>query len=300
MLQAMNKNITADFCIAIDFKKESEAPSRVFRALSDLIDSFHALDLDLIQSIDSKIEPVILLEDIEAGSIKTWLRYVLNEIDDEALKKIDWKPAVGKYLVKAKYFIVKFMEDKTEITDRVQLEKLNNDLLSLAQETDIKYIPAYTPLPPQKLLQNLERMTKATAYLIHEDKVKYLTREEETSFNLSFKIIPEIIEDILTRETIESNIDMILKVKKPDYLGESKWEFIHENKARPMKILDLDWLNDFQNRKFDVRPGDSIRAKVQIVTKYGYDLNVVSMNYSILKIIEVMPLLSHNQEQLFE
>jgi hypothetical protein len=163
----MGNSLTADFCIAIDFEKGSEAPSRVFRALSDIIDSFHALDKDLIQSIDSKIEPIILLEDIESGSIKTWLRYIFND---------------------------------------------------------------------------------------------------EASFNLQFKIVPELIEDLLTKERLEACMQMILKVKKPDYLGESKWEFKHENKTIPMKILDIDWLKAFQNREIDIRPGDSIRAEVQIIT----------------------------------
>ncbi len=60
-----NQNsITADFCIEIDFKKDSESPTRVFRTMSDLIDAFHAFDIDLVKSIDSKIEPVMMLEDI--------------------------------------------------------------------------------------------------------------------------------------------------------------------------------------------------------------------------------------------
>ena len=126
----MGNSLTADFCIAIDFEKGSEAPSRVFRALSYIIDSFHALDKDLIQSIDSKIEPIVLLEDIESGSIKTWLRYIFNELDDEALKKLDWKSIIGRYLVKAKYLIIKFLEDKTEITNRFQIEELNKNLLT--------------------------------------------------------------------------------------------------------------------------------------------------------------------------
>jgi|YNPBryulayer2012_1023412.scaffolds.fasta_scaffold08509_3 hypothetical protein len=295
----MENNLIADFCIAIDFEKGSEAPSRVFRALSDIIDSFHALDKDLIQSIDSKIEPIVLLEDIESGSIKTWLRYIFNELDDEALKKLDWKSIIGRYLVKAKYLIIKFLEDKTEITNRFQIEELNKNLLNLAQETNIKHIPAYTPLTTQALLQHLERMTKAVSYLTDKDKVKYITREDEASFNLHFKIVPELIEDILTKEKIESCITMILKVKKPDYLGESKWEFKHENKTIPMKILDSDWLKAFQNREIDIRPGDSIRAEVQIITKYGYDLNVVSITYNISKVLEVIPLTIHDQSPLF-
>ena len=294
----VNKDLTADFCITIDFKKESEAPSRIFRSLSHLIDSFHSFDLDLLQSIDAKIEPIILLEDIETGSIKTWLKYALTEVEDEALKQLDWKPAIGKYLVKAKYYVIKFLEDKTEITDRVQIEDLNKDLLKLANETDIKHIPAYAPLPTQKLLQHLEDFTAATSYLTHEDKAKYTTREDEASFNLGFSIIPEVIENILTREIIESNITLILKIKKPDYLGESQWELRYDNKIIPVKISDSIWLKDFQDRKVDVRPGDSIRAKVRITTKYGYDLNIVSISYNITEVVEVIPLTSHGQDFL--
>lgn len=292
--------LKADFCIEIDFKKESEAPSRVFRALSDLIDAFHSLDIDLAQSVDSQIEPILLLEDIQIGSIKTWLRYILNAVEDDALKNLDWKPAVGKYLVKAKYLMINFLSGKTEITDRKQIEYLNGELLKLAQDTNVRHIPAYSPLPPQKLLQHIEQMTLATTSLTEEDKVRYITKDEEIPFNLSFRIVPEAIEDLLTRETIESTLEMILKVKKPDYLGESKWEFRHENRTIHVKILDAEWLADFQTRKVDVRPGDSIRAKVRIITKYGYDFNVVSIHYEIKEVLAVIPFITLDQNSLFE
>jgi len=294
----MQNEQLVDFCIQIDFKKDSEAPSRVFRALSDLIDAFYSLDLDLVQSIDPKIKPIILLEDIEAGSVKTWLKYILKEVDDDALKKLDWKPAVGKYLVKGKYLLINFLEGKAQITDRNQLQELEKGLLQLAMETKMDHILAYTPLPPQKLIQNLERLTKATSHLLKEDKLSYITRDSETSFNLDFNIIPESIEDLITKEEIDATTQMILKVKKPDYLGESKWECKHENKTILVKISDTNWLNKFQNREVDVRPQDSIRAKVHITTKYGYDFNVVSINYDIIEILEVIPYSYPGQETL--
>ncbi len=57
------------------------------------------------------IETEILLEDIEAGSIKVWLRNALHAVEDEALKTLDWKPAVGKYLVRAKYAVIRWIDD---------------------------------------------------------------------------------------------------------------------------------------------------------------------------------------------
>ena len=64
-----------------------------------MIRALQGLDATLVGAIDTKIEPVMVLEEIESGSLIIWLRNILTAADDEALKKLDWKPAVGKYLV---------------------------------------------------------------------------------------------------------------------------------------------------------------------------------------------------------
>jgi hypothetical protein len=81
---------------------------------------------------------------------------------------------------------------------------------------------------------------------------------------------------------------LILKVKKPDYLGESMWDMKHENRTIKAKITDEGWLMDFQRREVDVRPGDALRAKVRMETKYGYDGEVVGIYYTIIEVVEVI------------
>ncbi len=107
----------ADFCIEIDFEKRTESPSRVFRTMTELIETFQSIDKVLVDSIDTRIEPVVIMEDIETGSLKTWLGYkivyMLDGVEDEALKSIDWKKQIGKYLVKGKYFIIDYTKNKT-------------------------------------------------------------------------------------------------------------------------------------------------------------------------------------------
>jgi hypothetical protein len=61
----------------------------VFAATHDFIRACEALDAELVQSIDANIETIMVLEDIQIGSIKTWLRTALNAIDDDALKDLD-------------------------------------------------------------------------------------------------------------------------------------------------------------------------------------------------------------------
>lgn len=284
-----NKNLKTDFCIEIDFQKGSESPSRVFRTMTELIETFQDIDNDLVQSIDEKLEPVIIIEDIEVGSLKTWLSSRIRDIDDEALKELDWKPIVGSYLVKGKYIILDFISGKTEITSREQVEQLESDLHNLAESTNVKQIPSYGPIHSQKLLSDMEKITSSLSHLNEKDKAKYITSEKVVEMNAKFKIVPEKIEELLTEEEIKSTASMILKVKKPDYLGESQWEFRHEKKSILAKILDAGWLKSFQKRKYDVRPGDSLRATVETIVKYGYDKEVVGIHRNILKVNEILP-----------
>ena len=62
-------------------------------------------------------------------------------------------------------------------------------------------------------------------------------------FNLEFELAPESIEDLVTKDKLMSQSEMILKVKKPDYLGESKWDFRHGGRSFPAKILHSECLN---------------------------------------------------------
>ena len=293
-------NKKADFCIEIDFEKGTPSPSRVFKTMTDLIEIFERIDKDLVQSIDTHIETIAIIEDIETGSLKAWLSNTLNAVEDDALKNIDWKPAVGKYLVRGKYLIINFLENKTQITNKEEIEKLEKDLLGLAKETDVMRLPAYYPIKRQNLLPDIESITRAVSSLDEKDKAIYITSENKTEINVNFNFVPEKIDELITKETItQKQAEMILKVKRPDYLGESQWEFRHGTQAIYAKIIDMEWLDEFQNRKHDVRPGDSLRTKVDITVKYGFDDEVVSINHNIVKVLKVVRAENNNQIGMF-
>jgi hypothetical protein len=285
----------ADFCLQIDFQKGSENPARIFTAMSNLISSLQQLDSDLIWSLDSGLQPILLLEDIQSGSIKTWLKQIIKSIDDDAIKELSWKKVVGGYLVKAKYCVINFLEGKTQITDSKDLIHLQNNLIGIAKETEIKTLPVYRPIPPQQLITDISRIQSAVNILGTRDTATYITQFNTASFNINLTIAPESIEDLITKETIKSETTIILKVKKPDYLGSSMWEFHFDDKAFPAKILDTDWLVGFQSRKIPVQPGDSLRVIVKTTVKYGHDNRVVGTVNEITKVIEVLPDLGDGQ-----
>lgn len=285
----------SDFGIKIDYQRGTENPERVFRAMTDLLESMKMIDQQLVKSIDSRIEPVMMLEDVETGSIIVWLRNLLEAAADDALKNLDWKPQVGKYLVKAKYALLNFMDKRIEISDKEELFALQKEIHDLAEETDVRQFPAYAPVTMPDLIGSVDSISSSLKHLKEQDKVYLLSagdgqgeQQEQQPFNLSFDIVPEDVESLVTKEEIINEITQTLQVKKPDYLGESMWEFRH-TKNFSAKILDEEWLKKFQNRKVDIRPGDSIKAKLKVKVKYGFDNKVISETYDIIEVLAVLP-----------
>lgn len=284
----------------IDFERGADSPSRVFRAMTGLIEAFESIDRELARSIDVKIEPVLILEDIEAGSIRTWLRTVLEAIEDDALKNLDWKPLIGKYLVRGKYLLIDFTKDRTTVTDRRELQEVSQKLLKAAEETNVKRIPHYQPITDVTLAHSVRRISEALEPLRAGDQVRYVTQEERATFNLEFRFAPDAIDDLLTTETITNRQAMILKVKRPDYLGESMWDFQYENRTISARISDMEWLSRFQRREVDVRPGDALRAEVVVTSHYGESGEVVTVRYEVARVVEVIAYRPPTQNRLFD
>jgi hypothetical protein len=286
------------FALRIDFQKDSPDPSRVFRSMTALIEAFTNLDRELVRSIDVHVEPIVLLEDIEASSLKVWLRTMLEAVDDTGLKQGDWKKVVGTFLHNAKYRIIDWTKGRTSVTNRSDIQQLEMELLRSAEETDIKRLPSYMPIPSDRLLISLQAINHSLSQLSSSDKAELQTADGTVPFNMSFSITPASFRELVVKESLENEQTLILKVKKPDYLGTSMLEFRYEHRSIEGKILDIDWLKKFQNREIDVRPQDALRAKVNVIAHYGYDREVVGTDYQILRVLEVIPLENPQQGNL--
>lgn len=277
----------ADFAIEIDFKKGSGSPQRVFRAADKMVQALQRVDEALCVSVDTNIKPVLVLEDIEAGSIRIWLKNVLEATDDQAIKELDWKPAVGRYLVRGKYAYIRWAnKDDPERT----LIDLARELRTIASETDIKHLPDYAPPSTTELAEAAKQIDDAKAELSDSDRITYISEENGTiDFNLAVSWSGEELSDLLVRETTKfEKMPMNLIVKRPDYLGVSKWEFRHGRRPISARIEHDSWLADFQERKIDIRPGDALKCLVTIEHAYGFDNELVSETYTVTEVEAVL------------
>jgi len=287
----------ADFAFYIDFDKTTGSASRVFKATHDFIKACERLDKGLLGSIDNNIETVLMIEDIEAASLKTWFRNALDATDDQALKDMDWKPAVGKYLVRAKYAVLRWIDEDSAPRN---LPDLRNEIRKLASETDVRHLPDYAPVSNDTLVRAVSDFDNVKEELLESDRASLISDiAGERSFNLSMRVDVSEIEDLAIRETIDNpETVMLLAVKKPDFLGESQWEFKHGSKTIRAKVADESWLFDFKARKIDVRPGDALRCIVVVSYDYGFDGELLRERYLIVSVQEKIDN-QYQQDDLF-
>lgn len=265
----MPESIAVDYEVRLDFERGTPDPSRVFVSMARLVDAFQEFDRHLAQSISADFAPVVLLQDVAAGSIRSILRTLIESVDDEALKEFSWQKLVGSYLLKGKKRLLEFLADKKEITSRDEIKELEDSLRRLAEQTNVRHIPAYRPIPTRQLVSDVAELGRAVRPLRPNDSVTVLLEREDVPLSKSFSVPDEALEHLITHEVISSATAMILQVKRPDYLGRAMWEFKHGGRIVEAKILDENWLGRFQHRAEVVHPGDALRAVVE--TRVGYD-----------------------------
>lgn len=281
---------SADFALIIEFKKGAGSPQRVFQAADAMIRALQHLDHVLCSSVDNSIQPLMVLEDVKEGSIKIWLRNKLAATDDQAIKKLEWRELIGAYLVDAKYAYIRWA-NKGEPT--ASLSDLSHELRAIAAKTDVLYLPAYSPPSVVELAETTREVDAAKAFLEEGDHMSYApatTDRPPLEFALSVRWSPEELADLSIKESVKfDNMPMTLIVKRPDYLGAAKWEFRHGKTTVVAKIEDTPWLARFQGRQVDVRPGDALKCRVNLVRGYGFDNELINETISITTVEDVLP-----------
>ena len=106
-----------------------------------------------------------------------------------------------------------------------------------------------------------------------------------------------------TKTVKQKPIMVDLLVKKPDLLGDSKWQFIY-NKNIEAKIEDEDFLEKVRTRQITILAGDKINCEMEVEYDLSDRLEIIpkSERYNIKKINPeiIQPIQFDNQKSLFE
>ena len=275
------------FELKIEYSKKDPNPEYIFTLIAQLIEDIKSIDEMLCESLPVRIENNIVLEKVECGSIKLILANILKSIDDEALENLNWQKIIGKYLVASKYKFLKYLE-KGNKSPKSNLEKLQSDIFQKAQKYEISKIKQYSMIPKCKLAENLNKINTTISSLAPDQSIVYRNGNQKINLRYNDKISKDKLEKESTEHKLKTQNNLILKIKKSDFLGDSQWEFKYNGRPIYAKILDKDWLNAFQNGEIIVKPQDSLDCIVNIETLYDEYNNEISTTHEISKVINVI------------
>lgn len=119
------------------------------------------------------------------------------------------------------------------------------------------------------------------------------------SLTLLFTLL-ETIEELITAHRRQFVATLILKIKKPDFLEASQWDFRHGRDSFTAKMLDERFLDDFHEKRVLLGPGDAIEALVHTEVLYGFDNEVVITHNSVEKVLNVIQGMHYTQDTLLD
>jgi len=277
------------FALKIGFEPGTEDPGRVFRAMNQLIDSVQDLDSLLARVVSAEIESSLILDDIQSGSLLSFIRQNVKIKKETPYKGDDPKSKIEDFLNEANEEFFRIASNDVETPGIEEIEEMLRTLDQMAKETDVLQLDGYGKVPIAEIINLLKQISEALRNLDAGDSASYISPEsEEISLNIGFDIEDTGVEDEIVAETITNRNEMILKIKKPDYLGSSQWQFRHRTGSFFAKIEDADWLGDFQGRGVDVRPGDSLRVILEVTVDYARSGEVVNEDRTVLEVLNVI------------
>lgn len=167
--------------IRIEFERGVGDPTRIFYSMAALIESVQSMDRHLGECIGVDVRSALVLQDVEAASLKAKLKTIIEAIPDEPLKSGDIKKLIGHYLLQGKHLILDWCNGRKEISTREEVKQLENDLYVLAESTNIKQIPAYAQINTATLLSDITEIKNALNYLGARDLATLSSRLGATS-----------------------------------------------------------------------------------------------------------------------
>lgn len=284
----MKKTVISEFEIKLEFDKNTENPSRLFRSFAEIIEDIRSLDTVLAKCINTSVSTKMFLNDIEKGSLiaKLWDELIINE--EDKLDDLEDPKKVSVFINKSRSKALEFLQNgKSSVED---LDKLSSDIEAIAKEEELDTTFNYGSPDILELAKSLNNISETTNKLSENEKLIFSNNQnssEELTNNIA-KIDIEDVEKALTAEEINNDSIVFYKIKKPDFLGDSQWEFKHGNKSIKIKILDEDWLEKFKNGQEIVVPGDSLKVKIKQNFKYNRNGYLISEKTEIIKILGII------------
>lgn len=277
----------SSFSIYIDYDTEAQGASRVFRAMASMIEAVQNLDRDLAATVRSDLQVVSQLKDVEASSLKALVESLTRYVDGEPQTEQGLTRA-SEFIERAREQIIDYVGGHSTVETRDDVKELRRAISIIAEDTGVDQVLTYATPPPRVLLERMQELGQATQELAPTDRLEYASARKLVPVNERFTIGAGRIEELITERTEEGVVNIVLVVKKPDYLGTSMWQFKFDSKLVEAKISDADWLSRFHAREIELQPGDGIHAEVGAIIRKDQEGRIVSEKYTVQRVLGVV------------
>lgn len=275
-----SQTVEGEIGLVIDYVPGKSLAVDVLQAAMGMIHALDKLDSALLSSVDTALEPVSVLNDVQHSSLKMLLTRALRNTPDELLGNLDWKKWVGGLLVKGKYKLLQKLD--------ADAPEIQQTLLEL--EADYKAAPTnligYRPPTVSDVRDALDGVSKARAALPGQ-KVTVQTEMGDI-------LIPEVIEalpmfqPIEVAETMTNRGIEFFKIKSPDMLGTAQWVVLRNNRSTRVDMLHQGWLDAYHRREHNLQPGDSLKCSFEEHVSYDHSGNELERKLSIIEVLDVI------------
>jgi len=275
-----SQTVEGEIGLVIDYKPGGALAIDVLQAAMGLIQSLDRLDAVLLSSVDTSLEPVSVLNDVQHSSLKLLLARALRNAPDELIGNLDWKKWAGGLLVKGKYMLLQKLEaDAPDV--RATLVEL---------EADYKAAPAgligFAPPSVSDVMDALDGVARARATL--PGQLVRVQTELGDIFIPEAQAAPTNIATLGPQEVVKNSGIEFFKVKSPDLLGSAQWTVLRNNRSTKVDMLHQRWLDAYHRREHSILPGDSLKCRFEEHVTYDAAGTELERKLSIVEVLEVI------------
>jgi hypothetical protein len=270
--------------LKLDYEQGKSDPFVVFSAYAEIVNSFREIDNLLGKSINSNTSCNLTLEDVIPGSIISKIKAWLDGDDGLVQNTMPDKKNLQEFVDESAKVFVETLND-TKIESSKQVNGIQDKIEKLAIYNGINNIFTYTPPQAKAILNVANGFAKSINRLSENETIHYHCNNDIIPIRKNIEVYFDKIQEEFVNRTIVSEGEMILKIKKPDLLGNTLWTFKHD-KSIQARIEDTEWLNNFFKAEIPLFSGDSLHANVKTISKYDSDGNLIKQEYVVTKITE--------------
>lgn len=275
------QTVEGEVGLVIDYQAGRVLATDVLQAAMGMIHALDRLDATLLSSVDTSLEPVSVLNDVQHSSLKMLLARALRNMPNDQLNSLDWKRWVGGLLVKGKYLLLQKID-----ADAPEIQFVLSQL-----EEDYKQPPArlfgYKAPSVFEVREALDGVARARSALPGQ-LVKVQTELGDV-YIPETEVAPIAVSDALeAAETVCNTGVEFFKVKSPDLLGSAQWTVLRNNRSVKVDLLHKAWLEAYHRREYAIQPGDSLKCKYEEIVKYDAVGNELERRLAIVEVLEVI------------